>query len=81
MHKTPEIILGKPFSTKGKTQQPLCYISKRRTSLSIENIGANKGGPQDKTLAHNRVFYDQEGWHLEKSMHFNPPISDHALSE
>jgi hypothetical protein len=45
--------LGKPFSTKGKRQQPFAIFPREET-LSIENMGANKGGPQDKTLAHTR---------------------------
>jgi hypothetical protein len=51
MHKTQEVILGKPFSTKGKTHQPF-VIFPREETLSTENIGANKGGRQDKTLEH-----------------------------
>jgi hypothetical protein len=53
MHKTQEVILGKPFSNKGETQQPFAILP-REEPLSTENIGANKGGPQDKTLAHTR---------------------------
>jgi hypothetical protein len=51
MHKTHEVILGKPFSNKGKTQQPFAILPREET-LSIENMGANKGGSQDKTLTH-----------------------------
>jgi hypothetical protein len=48
MHKTQEVILGKPFSTKGKTQQPFAIFPREET-LSTESIGAcNKGGPQEK---------------------------------
>jgi hypothetical protein len=51
MHKTQEVILGKPFSTKGKTQQPFVILP-REEPLSTENIDANYGRPQDKTLVH-----------------------------
>jgi hypothetical protein len=44
--KTPEIILGKPFSIKGKTQQSFAIFSKRRSSTP-------------ETLEHTRgCFYD-----------------------
>jgi hypothetical protein len=32
MHKTQEVILGKPFSTKGKTQQPFTILPREEPS-------------------------------------------------
>jgi hypothetical protein len=48
MHKTQEVILGKPFSNNGKTQQPFTILPREET-LSTE-----------KPSAHNRVLYDKE---------------------
>jgi hypothetical protein len=48
MHKTQEVILGKPFSNKGKTQQPFAILPREET-LSTE-----------KPSTHNKVLYDQE---------------------
>jgi hypothetical protein len=31
MHKTQEVILGKPFSNKGKTQQPFAIFPREET--------------------------------------------------
>ena len=49
MHKIQEVILGKPFLNKGKTQQPFAILPIEEP-LSTENMGDNKGGPKDKTL-------------------------------
>jgi hypothetical protein len=49
MHKTQEVILGKPFSNKGKTQQPFTILPREELS------------PQKNPSAYNRVLYDQEG--------------------
>jgi hypothetical protein len=48
MHKTQEVILGKPFSNKGKTQQPF--------TIDQEKITLHTINPS----AHKRVLYDQE---------------------
>jgi RNase H-fold protein (predicted Holliday junction resolvase) len=48
MHKTQEIILGKPFSTKGKTQQSFATESREDHPYTIN------------PSAHKRVLYDQE---------------------
>jgi RNase H-fold protein (predicted Holliday junction resolvase) len=48
MHKTQEVILGKPFSIKGKTQQSFAIESREDHPHTIN------------PRAHKRVLYDQE---------------------
>ena len=48
MHKTQEVILGKPFSTKGKTQQSFAIESREDHPFTTN------------PSAHKRVLYDQE---------------------
>jgi RNase H-fold protein (predicted Holliday junction resolvase) len=48
MHKTQEVILGKPFSNKGKTHQSLAIESREDHPYTIN------------PSAHKRVLYDQE---------------------
>jgi hypothetical protein len=48
MHKTQEVILGKPFSNKGKTQQSFAIESREDHPHTIN------------PSAHKRVLYDQE---------------------
>jgi hypothetical protein len=48
MHKTREVILEKPFSNKGKTQQSFVVESREDHPFTIN------------PSAHKRVLYDQE---------------------
>jgi hypothetical protein len=48
MHKTQEVILGKPFSIKGKTQQSFVIKSREDHPFTTN------------PNAHKRVLYDQE---------------------
>jgi hypothetical protein len=48
MHKTQEVILGKPFSNKGKTQQSFAIESREDHPFTTN------------PSAHKRVLYDQE---------------------
>ena len=79
MHKTQEVILGKPFSTKRKPQQPFAILPREET-LSTENMGANKAGPQDKTLAHTRGCSMTKKY-IAREVRTKFQLSKYALSE
>jgi hypothetical protein len=68
MHKNTRNILGKPFSTKGKTQQSFAYIAKRRSTIHHQNLG------------HKRVLLRLRKLALRKVRTAVLIISDHALS-
>jgi hypothetical protein len=52
---------GKTLFNQGKKPTILFLYFQEKITLSTKNIDASKGVPQDKTLSHNRVLYDQEG--------------------
>jgi hypothetical protein len=54
MHKKQEVIMGKPFSIKGKTQRSFA-------------IGSREDHPfTTNPSAHEMVLYDQENLHLRE---------------
>jgi hypothetical protein len=62
MHKTKEVILGKSFSNKGKTQQSFAIESREDHPYTTN------------PSAHKRVLYDQERLaHKKKCALFRPP--------
>jgi hypothetical protein len=68
MHKTQEVILGKPFSNKGKTQQSFAIESREDHPYTTN------------PSAHKRVFYDQERL-CRREMRTKLQLSKYALSE